>query len=58
MVRVFVDPAIIDVAYGDGVQVIPPESSLFLYDDKSGPAFRKTPPVWKGGVWNNIKEEV
>lgn len=33
---VFVDPAVVDVADGDGVQVIPPEASLFLCDDKSG----------------------
>lgn len=36
VVGVFVDPTVVDVADGDGVQVIPPEASLFLCDDKSG----------------------
>ena len=35
MVGVFVDPTVVDVADGDGVQVIPPESSLFLCDDEA-----------------------
>lgn len=41
----FVDPAVLDVADGDGVQVIPPEASLFLCADKADLVFRKTPPV-------------
>lgn len=58
MVGVFVDPAVVDVADGDGVQVIPPESSLFLCDDEPDLVCRKTPPVWKGGVWKEMKAEV
>lgn len=36
MGRVFVDPAVVDVAYRDGVQVVPPEASLFLCDEQAG----------------------
>lgn len=36
MVRVFVDPAVVDVANRDGVQVIPSEASFFLCDKKPG----------------------
>lgn len=45
MVGVFVDPAVVDVADGDGVQVITPKVSLLLCVYEAGIALLKTPPV-------------